>query len=412
MTDDRDRFIEALLRQKRQDDDLTTTERCVDAEVLAAWVDGSLSAQALADAERHAAGCARCQALLASMARTMPEVDTRPWWRSVTVKWLVPVAAVATGLVVWVSVERRPEEVVARPIPEAAGPVATTPAAPPSAAPTEVEQNAQRILDARAKASANELKKEISAQPGESAASKNTRAESKPAASPVDAVTLSRDALMAPTQAPARREAAETARQDSPKGPPRPVSPPQAGAAAAAPAPQLRTPATPSGVAETVTIQSESTDKLAVAGRGGVGGGISAFSAAPEIRSPQSDSRWRIVPPSGIQRSVDGGVTWAVVDPVPVQPVAGAASATVLTTGASPSRDVCWIVGRAGMVLVTTDGATWQRRPIPEAVDLIAVRAIDARTATVTTADGRQFATADGGITWTPIRRAPDLGQE
>lgn len=84
----------------------------------------------------------------------------------------------------------------------------------------------------------------------------------------------------------------------------------------------------------------------------------------------------------------------------------------VLTAGSSTSRDVCWIVGRAGIVLVTTDGATWQRHPIPEAADLTAVRAIDARTATVTTADGRQFATADGGITWTPIRQAPDLGQE
>jgi hypothetical protein len=206
MTDDRDRFIEALLRQKRQDDDLTTTEPCVDAEVLAAWVDGSLSAQALADAEQHAAGCARCQALLASMAKTMPEVDTRPWWRSVTAKWLVPVAAVATGLVVWVSVERRPEEAIARPTPAAAGPVVPAPIPVPAAAP-EVEQNAQRILDARAKAPANELKKEKSAQPGGSAGSKDTRAESKPAASPVDAVTLSRDALMAPTQAPARREA-------------------------------------------------------------------------------------------------------------------------------------------------------------------------------------------------------------
>ena len=392
-----------------------TTEQCVDAEALAAWVDGSLSGQALADAEQHAAGCARCQALLASMAKTMPEVDTRPWWRSVTAKWLVPVAALATALVVWVSVERRPED-VPRPITPTAGSAATTPVTPAPAAPIEVEQNAQRILDAREKTLASELrelKKETSAGQAGAAGSKDTPAQSKPAAPPqsADAVSRSRDALMAPTPAPERREAAESARPDSPKGPPPPVSQPQAAGAAAAPAPQFRAPAPP--VAEAVRVQSEPIDKVAAAGRGGGGGGgINAFAAAPEIRSPQADYRWRIVPPSAVQRSVDGGVTWTIVTPVPAQGPVGGLPAMVLTAGSSPSRDVCWIVGRAGIVFLTTDGATWQRRPIPEAADLTAVRAIDARTATVITADGRQFATADGGITWTPARQAPDLGQE
>ena len=223
MTDDRDRSIEVLLRQTRQDDDdLTTTEQCVDAEALAAWVDGSLSGQALADAEQHAAGCARCQALLASMAKTMPEVETRPWWRSVTAKWLVPVAAVATALVVWVSVERRPEDALARPTSPAAGSAAPAPVTPAPAAPIEVEQNAQRILDDRAKALASELKKETSGGQAGSAGSKDTLAQSKPAPPPqsADAVSRSRDALMAPMPAPERREAAESARPDSPKGPP------------------------------------------------------------------------------------------------------------------------------------------------------------------------------------------------
>jgi photosystem II stability/assembly factor-like uncharacterized protein len=79
-------------------------------------------------------------------------------------------------------------------------------------------------------------------------------------------------------------------------------------------------------------------------------------------------------------------------------------SATVLTTGSSPSRDVCWIVGRAGVVLVTADGATWQRRSVPGSPDLTGVRAVDQRAATVTTADGRQFATLDGGVTWTLVK--------
>jgi photosystem II stability/assembly factor-like uncharacterized protein len=78
--------------------------------------------------------------------------------------------------------------------------------------------------------------------------------------------------------------------------------------------------------------------------------------------------------------------------------------ATVLVAGASPARAVCWIVGRAGVVLLSVDGATWQRRSLPEAVDLIAVRASDARSAVVTAIDARQFATADGGATWTLVK--------
>jgi hypothetical protein len=205
MTDDRDRSIEALLRQTRQDDDeLTTTEQCVDAEALAAWVDGSLSGQALADAEQHAAGCARCQALLASMAKTMPEVETRPWWRSVTAKWLVPVAALATALVVWVSVERRPEDALPRPTSPAAGSAARAGDASARGA-HRVDQNAQRILDDRAKALASELKKETRGGQAGSAGSKDTLAQSKPAPpqQSADAVSRSRDALMAPMPAPA-----------------------------------------------------------------------------------------------------------------------------------------------------------------------------------------------------------------
>jgi Putative zinc-finger len=72
-----------------------------------------------------------------------------------------------------------------------------------------------------------------------------------------------------------------------------------------------------------------------------------------------------------------------------------------ITAGSAPSADVCWIVGRAGSVLRSTDRQTWQRMTFPQAVDLSGVTATDARTATVVAADGRTFSTADGGVTWT-----------
>jgi hypothetical protein len=214
-----------------------------------------------------------------------------------------------------------------------------------------------------------------------------------------------------------RAQAAPAAAPSAP--PPVPAQPPPAAPQQLPPpAPQQQQQAAPvfpvQPVTEAVTITSEAASKPAAGRGGGAGGGRVAFAAASEIRSPQAAYRWRIVPPSGIQRSVDGGVTWSVVNPVLAKDAAAQrdSSQMVLTTGSSPSRDICWIVGRAGVVLLTTDGATWQRRPIPETVDLTVVRAVDARSATVTTADGRQFVTADGGVTWTLSRQDPDVEQD
>jgi photosystem II stability/assembly factor-like uncharacterized protein len=61
---------------------------------------------------------------------------------------------------------------------------------------------------------------------------------------------------------------------------------------------------------------------------------------------------------------------------------------------------VCWIVGRSGVVLLTTDGFTWRRVPFPLTGDLRAVSATDGQTASVTTADGRVLTTTDGGASW------------
>jgi photosystem II stability/assembly factor-like uncharacterized protein len=123
-----------------------------------------------------------------------------------------------------------------------------------------------------------------------------------------------------------------------------------------------------------------------------------AFSFAARetmVVSPNAASRWRILPGGGVQRSSDGGATWQTQN-------TGVSEA--LSAGASPSPSVCWLVGPGGIVLLSTDGLTWKRVAVQEAVALIAVRATDDHSATVTTADGREFATEDGGQTWV---RAP-----
>jgi photosystem II stability/assembly factor-like uncharacterized protein len=109
-----------------------------------------------------------------------------------------------------------------------------------------------------------------------------------------------------------------------------------------------------------------------------------------QIVSPDSNSRWRATP-AGIERSEDGGRIWI--------PVRLAGKEEVLA-GASPARLVAWLVGRSGLVLLTTDGANFTRLPFPESVDFVAVSSPEPRIAIVTTADGRTFRTEDAGRNW------------
>jgi photosystem II stability/assembly factor-like uncharacterized protein len=118
--------------------------------------------------------------------------------------------------------------------------------------------------------------------------------------------------------------------------------------------------------------------------------------ASRDVVSPDAQIRWQVGPGSSVQHSADGGATW-------VTQQTGAPAA--LTAGSAPATDVLWIVGRQGVVLRTTDrGRQWQRVPFPETADLIAITAASARNATVALADGRRFATDDGGVTWGPAR--------
>jgi photosystem II stability/assembly factor-like uncharacterized protein len=92
-----------------------------------------------------------------------------------------------------------------------------------------------------------------------------------------------------------------------------------------------------------------------------------------------------------VEFSTDAGTTWES-RPTGVD--------VDLLAGASPGGTVCWVVGRAGTVLITTDGRQWRRLTFPVTVDLNAVQTTDARTAIVTTVDGRRFRTMDAGTTW------------
>ena len=114
--------------------------------------------------------------------------------------------------------------------------------------------------------------------------------------------------------------------------------------------------------------------------------------AAPiEVVSPDQTRRWRVAADQSVQRTEDGGRTWLQ---------SRSPQGDTITAGDAPSPLVCWLVGRNGLVLLTTDGSRFTRIAFPAQADLTGVTAINARTATVVTADGRTFRTDDGGATW------------
>ena len=92
-----------------------------------------------------------------------------------------------------------------------------------------------------------------------------------------------------------------------------------------------------------------------------------------------------------MQRSTDGGARWEMQ---------ATGTREILNAGAAPSSAVCWLVGRTGAVLLSSDGRSWRRVPFPEALDLVSVSAVDGKTATVFAAGGRKFTTTDGGVNW------------
>jgi hypothetical protein len=344
---------------------------CLDAETLAAWADGALSARDRAAAESHASSCARCQALLAAMVRTLPPAPARKWWQTSTFGWLVPIAVGAIAIVVWVNVPTSRSGRLARPpqpasaASSAAGASAgraeakdalreATPASPPAASPPQ-------------RPAGGEQRRAAAAPPRPAPES---AMQSPPAAAELDQ----------PRGAPAPA---------SPAAPPPPLqsqtaAPPQIAAAdAAAPAKPSAPVAAPMFREPPVYDQNSAGARAQAMAK--------ALAAPAQIVSLNQSVRWRIVAAGRVDRSIDGGTTWErQATGVPV----------MLTSGAAPSPTVCWLVGPGGAVVQSIDGRTWQRVAFPATIDLASVRATDAVSATVTAVDGRTFVTGDGGKSW------------
>jgi photosystem II stability/assembly factor-like uncharacterized protein len=116
------------------------------------------------------------------------------------------------------------------------------------------------------------------------------------------------------------------------------------------------------------------------------------------VRSTDPAVQWRAIG-ARLERSTDLGNTWQALTPI----AKNDETTSEVVAGHSPSATVCWFVGQRGLVWLSADGRSWKRLTFPEMTNLSAVTATDAKSATVTTADGRHFHTTDAGNTW--VRR-------
>ena len=421
--DQRDKAIARLAAEALASGGSAADASCPDVEVLAAYAERGLEANEAAHWERHFSDCGRCRktlALLAVSAEALAQMETQPRSQRADVtplpltakpkqpvarprhsqlRWLVPALGVAAAVALWFALRPLPltTQTVAElqkvaPIPAPGAAPGPAPAPPPAAS---------------AAPATDSLSANSSAANSPSSNAEIAQAELPPPAAPASSakqIEPLRD--LNELKKDNQESAAPAASSGAPladTGSARIVAPAEAGqaqrktesfsAAAPAAAPSL-------APAPSSATDAKSLDRLSAAasvlGRGqtGAANGLGAIQTVV-FASPDRGVLWRSGASGRIERSIDQGRSW--------QPQTSGVTADLLA-GAAVSNQVAWIVGRGGVILRTTDGATWQRitPPTGATLDWTSIEASDAQHATIASADLRRFSTADGGRTWTP----------
>ena len=383
-----------------------TRAACIDAETLAAWADGGLPRAEAALVETHLADCERCTAMVATFARTIPDAPiAEPLWKRWHLRWLVPVATAATVAALWVLVPRpesprmTPSSAVARSDSQASveSHASGTGGAAQPATPSETKEQEARFRVADSKPVDAVSKREAPpSAPRQLADAGGNRDEKLQQPLPLnESVAIARSAP-SPTREADREEAKSADAQTerfSPTVPSANAAPPAAAAPASPEASRAREAAAARAPAPPPTSQPTFR---AASGQAGAIASARDQATIVEIASPDPMTRWRVIGAGRVERSTNGGARW--------EPATLPESAT-LTAGSSPSRSICWLVGRAGSIYVTTDGLRFVRVPFTDRTDFVSIRATDGRHATVVTIDGRTMRTEDQGVTW--IRVTP-----
>ena len=453
--------FDRLLRRALSSEDTASGSACLDAETLAAWCDGALSPSERSFADAHVARCARCQSMVAVMARTAPvDAPSRTWSVRQWFMMLAPAATATTALALWFATTDRPQRVEPQPESKVAmreadaahGEPAHKPAETPAAAPAQsaadasadrrgesaaapplekkpaiVEEQRRMLADAqeapkRTEAEArNEALDALARQRvpfgGLASGEKTTVVSNSPAIETTNAnnrvagyVGNANTANAPAANAPAVNAAGE--RVNALPAPPPQAKlvepPPVVATLPASPPPPPAAPPPPPPAARPDQQQTSQTFRVGVQTGAGRGGGAGAVREEPVIELQRALQE---VVPSFAFAAPNASVQWRVLSQRIIQQSIdkGATWATQYTVddkptlfaGAAPSPTVAWIVGRLGIVLKTDDGRTWHMVTFPENVDLVGVAAVDRDTAIVTASDRRVFSTSNGGRSWT-----------
>ena len=403
----RDESFDRLLRASLKDAVSLPTH--VEAETLAAWADGGLSPDVRLLVETHVSSCRECQMMVAALVRATPEpARPRGWLSGWRLGWLAGTATAAAALTVWFAVSGdRGETPVAQTM---ARVDVAAPAPPPVMAPPQPPAPQRETMAAPQGSMAQAARQEAAAR----AVAAAPEALQAPKAVMPPSATEPRGVIGGIAPPPPLPAAPSDSRADAsrsitfaPAPAPAPPAPVVVSAASGERSATVNAPATQRFTTPLLLVAdvifssrqpapagpSVSAIPAGRGGGGGRGGGAAGGRAAvPVAGAPTLVVRWRISTTGALSRSTDTGATW---ESIPLAP------GLEIAAGDAPSAPVCWLVGRRGLVLLTTNtGVRFTPLAFPETVDLVEVSATDGREATVEAVDGRLFTTSDAGASW------------
>ncbi len=394
------------------------TDDCPDPEILAAYSEHSLDADESARYELHFSQCARCREQLATMvlAAAPAPVSRAPrasWiW---TWGWLGLAPVTAALLIAAIFIARRPSlnhpaESAAHPLlalsQPSPQPMASA-ASQPATEPRAPAPNASVAGVARLRAAPNSSSEQSYFAPPPPSPKPAVSQEAANAHVPPGAA----DKALSGGAPPAAQPPASRLRYGVGNANGNGVA---NGAPATAAQPPIETAAAPTvandgpvsqGLADSTVSQQDvvqskqQVSQLPVTNRPFSQNNSAMLETAEDrkaqtiVRSPDPQVLWRISSGRFVERSADAGATWHAQWTN--------ANAHVIA-GAATSVETCWLVGRGGIILLTTNGKKWKTVSPPADVDFVNVAATGASSATVTTSEGRQFTTSDSGKHWVP----------
>jgi photosynthesis system II assembly factor YCF48-like protein len=423
--------LDAILRRTMREAPGDDTSNHPEADVIAAYHDRSVANPERARLEQHFSDCARCQTLLASIARAESENVAAPKPSNVVRlhRWRVAVPVLAAAAVILIALrftrgtdnqlEREQIAMSERAAPANAPAPAMEPVAPMQAAPSGQEASAP----ASGALALNEKKSEPAVEARQDMLADRLKASEKDksfgaiAGAPKSQLKaldtdLAKRAVEAKAE-PGTAAKVETERvanaapeiaANAPAEPPRapvPASPPAALAMRADSAAAI---ASSSASASSNSVGGASgSSSAAAAASGGAGAPVKGPAlgySAPTVSHPGFNaavsvdgSAWQVGANGKIEHSDGGGAFVAQNSGVTAE----------LSAAAAVSRDVCWVGGNAGTILRTVDGGTnWHKLASPTSADISGIAASSADSASITTVDGESFATSDGGNSWHP----------